>query len=79
MKIVILIILAMIVASLFLALFTLVKDKGQTNRTVRALTLRVALSVGLIVLLLVSYKAGLIKPNQSPYMYINESQLHPPK
>lgn len=79
MKIVILIILAMIVTSLFLALFTLVKDKGQTNRTVRALTMRVALSVGLIVLLLVSYKAGLIKPNQSPYMHINESQLQAPK
>jgi heme A synthase len=79
MKIVILIILAMIIASLFLALFTLVKDKGQTNRTVRALTMRVALSVGLIVLLLVSYKAGIIKPNQSPYMYINESQLQAPK
>lgn len=79
MKIVLLIILAMIVASLFLALFTLVKDKGQTNRTVRALTMRVVLSVGLIALLLISYKAGLIKPNQSPYMYINESGLQAPK
>ena len=67
MKIVILIMLLLVVASLFTALFTLVKDKGQTDRTVKALSVRVGLSIALIAVLLVSYKAGLIKQNPSPF------------
>lgn len=68
MKIIIVGLLILIILSLFTALYTLVKDKGQTNRTVRALTMRVALSIGLIIVLLISYKAGLIKQNPSPFM-----------
>lgn len=73
MKIVILGLLFLIVSSLFVALYTLVKDKGQSNRTVRALTMRVSLSILLIVILLISYKAGLIKPNASPFTYTLKS------
>lgn len=73
MKIVILGLLFLIVCSLFIALYTLVKDKGQSNRTVRALTMRVGLSILLIVILLISYKAGLIKPNVSPFNYTTKS------
>jgi drug/metabolite transporter (DMT)-like permease len=73
MKIVILGLLFLIVSSLFVALYTLVKDKGQSNRTVRALTMRVSLSILLIVILLISYKAGLIKPNTSPFNYTLKS------
>jgi heme A synthase len=67
MKIIIIGLLLLVIFSLFTALYTLVKDKGQSNRTLRALTMRVALSIGLIIILLVSYKAGLIKQNPSPY------------
>ena len=67
MKIIILFILLLIVVSLFFALFTLVKDKGKSNRTVRALTVRVGLSIALISFLLVSYKVGWIEPNPSPF------------
>jgi len=67
MKIIIVGLLILIILSLFTALYTLVKDKGQSNRTVRALTMRVALSIGLIIVLLISYKAGLIKQNHSPF------------
>lgn len=73
MKIVILGLLLLIVTSLFVALYTLVKDKGQSNRTVRALTMRVGLSILLIIILLISYKTGLIKPNNSPFMYTTKS------
>ncbi len=66
MKIIIVGMLILVVFSLFTALYTLVKDKGQSDRTVRALTMRVALSIGLIVLVYISYKAGLIQPNHPP-------------
>ena len=66
MKIIIVGMLVLIIISLFTALYTLVKDKGQSDRTLRALTMRVGLSIGLIVLVYISYKAGLIQPNQPP-------------
>jgi hypothetical protein len=47
MKIVILLFLLVIVGSLGSALFYLVRDKGTSTRTVKALTVRVALSVTL--------------------------------
>ena len=67
MKIIIVGLLLLIIFSLFTALFTLVKDKGQTDRTLRALTMRIALSIGLIILIYASYKAGFIQPNQPPF------------
>jgi formate/nitrite transporter FocA (FNT family) len=67
MKIIIVGMLALIVISLFTALYTLVKDKGQSDRTLRALAMRVGLSIGLILLIYISYKAGLIQPNQPPF------------
>ncbi len=51
-----------IVGSLASALFFLVKDKHDSKRTVRALTVRVGLSVSLFVLLLAAYYLGLIQP-----------------
>lgn len=66
MKIVIIVLLVLIVISLFSALFTLVKDKGQTNRTVNALTIRVLLSLALIVALVIGTKMGYLKQNPHP-------------
>jgi hypothetical protein len=66
MKIAILILLLLIVISLFTALFTLVKDKGQTNRTVNALTVRVLLSLVLIVVVVIGTKMGYLKQNPHP-------------
>lgn len=63
MKYIVIGILLMILVSLGTALYALVKDRGQSTRTVRALTMRIGLSIGLIVLLMISYKAGLITPN----------------
>jgi len=67
MKVVIIVLLLMVVASLFMALYAMVKDKGQSNRTVKFLGIRVALAIGVVAVILVSYKAGWIKPNPSPY------------
>ena len=60
MKIVIVLILLVIVGSLTSALFYMMRDKGGSNRTVKALTVRVGLSVTLFVMLMLAYYFGLI-------------------
>jgi len=41
----------------------LMKDKGQSDRTVKALTVRIALSITLFVLFLIAAATGLITPH----------------
>ena len=60
MKLVIIAFLVIIVASLASALIYLIRDKGQSERTVKGLTVRVALSVTLFLLLMVGYYFGII-------------------
>ena len=62
MRIIILIALAGILLSLGSALVYLVRDKGTTNRTVNALTVRVGISVVLFLFILFSYWMGWIQP-----------------
>ena len=62
-KILIVVVLVAIVVSLGSVLFHLVKDDGQSKRMVNALTVRIALSVLLFVLLFVAWKSGLIVPH----------------
>ena len=50
-----------IVGSMGSALFFLVRDKGQSDRTLKALTVRIALSVLLFALLMLGYWLGLIQ------------------
>jgi hypothetical protein len=60
MKIIVILFLVFIVGSLFSALYFLIRDKGQGSRTVKALTLRVTLSVVLFALLMLGYYFGFI-------------------
>lgn len=60
MKIVVILIFIAILASLGSALFFLVHDRGQSKRTVKALAMRVGLSVALFLLLMAGYYFGLI-------------------
>jgi hypothetical protein len=62
MKIVVAIAFILILASLASALIFLMRDKGKSNRTVQALTLRVGFSVALFLFILLSYKLGWIQP-----------------
>jgi hypothetical protein len=62
MKIIVAIAFILIIGSLGSALFYLMRDKGQSNRTVHALALRVGLSILLFALILVAYKLGWIAP-----------------
>ena len=58
MKIVILLLLLAVVASLFSGLYFVGADKGKTNRAVIALSLRVGLSIGIFVLLIAAQHFG---------------------
>jgi cytochrome bd-type quinol oxidase subunit 2 len=62
-KILIIIVLFAIVVSLGSALFHLSKDKGDSKKMARALTVRVGLSVLLFILLMLAWKTGLIEPH----------------
>ena len=55
--------LVFVVASLGMALFGLVHDRGRSTRMVKALTFRIALSIGLFVLLMVGIFSGVIVPH----------------
>lgn len=66
MGLVVFLILLGIVGSLVSALFHLSRDGGRTNRTLKALKIRIGLSLGLFALLFVLYWLGLISPNASP-------------
>lgn len=59
-KIAIVITLLVIVASLFSALFFLAKDKGAGERTAKALTIRIGLSILLFIGLMLGYLTGAI-------------------
>ena len=60
MKIVVILFLVFIIGSLASALYFLVRDKGQGERMVKALTVRVVLSVALFALLMLGFYFGLI-------------------
>jgi hypothetical protein len=62
-KIIVVLFLLVIIGSLFSGLFYLVRDKGSSERTVRALTLRIGLSLVLFVLLMLAYATGLLQPH----------------
>ncbi|HEX6944587.1 MAG TPA: twin transmembrane helix small protein [Casimicrobiaceae bacterium] len=62
MKIVVVAGLIAIVTALFTALVFLYRDRGHGTRMVKALAVRVGLSVSLVAFLLVSYWMGWIAP-----------------
>jgi len=60
MKFIVLLFIVLILASLFSALYFLLKDRGASERTVKALTFRVAFSIALFVVLLLGFHFGFI-------------------
>jgi len=59
-KIIIIVMLLLIVGSLFSALTFLYKDDGKGERTVKALTLRISLSIALFMFLMLGFYFGII-------------------
>lgn len=62
-KVLIVAVLFAIILSLGSGLFHLVKDERQSKRMVNALTVRIALSVLLFILLFIAWSQGLITPH----------------
>jgi hypothetical protein len=63
-KIIVIINLLLVLISLGAGAFFLGKDGNQHTRVLTALTVRISLSITLLVLLIVGYYLGLITPNQ---------------
>jgi hypothetical protein len=59
-KVLVVLLLLGIVGSLFSGLFYIWRDRGSGVRTVRALTLRIGLSISLFLLLLAGFRFGFI-------------------
>ena len=62
-KIVIVVFLIAIVWNLGAGMYYMMTDKGGSDRTVKALTKRIALSVLLIVLIIIGMLTGFIQPH----------------
>jgi len=62
-KLIVLVLLALILISLGAGMFSLIKDGGQTNRTVKFLTIRIILSIALFVVLVLAFIFGWIQPH----------------
>ncbi len=60
MRISVILFIIVILGSLGSALYYMIRDRGTTERTVKALTVRIALSVTLFLLLMLGFHFGLI-------------------
>lgn len=58
--------LIIILYNLGAGLYFMMTDKGESNRTVRSLTWRIGLSVGLIILIGLGIATGIIQPHGNP-------------
>jgi len=59
-KLIIVLLLFAVIGSLFSGLFFLFRDQGDGKRAVKALTLRIGLSMAIFALLMLGYRFGLI-------------------
>ena len=62
-KLIIVAFLVVIVYNLGAGLYYMMTDRSKTDRTVKALTRRIALSVALILLIILGIWTGVIKPH----------------
>ena len=57
-KLAVVLMLVLVIGSLFSGLFFLYRDKGDGSRVLRALTIRITLSLLLFIVLLLGYRFG---------------------
>jgi hypothetical protein len=62
-KVIVVLVFVGIIVSLGSGLYYLVHDKGDSRRTLRALTMRIGLSIGLFAFLMILIAFGVIKPH----------------
>ncbi|HUV23376.1 MAG TPA: twin transmembrane helix small protein [Gammaproteobacteria bacterium] len=62
-KIIIVVLLGLIVLSLAAGMFSMISDRENTNRTVKMLTIRIALSIVTFIFIFISFYMGWIQPH----------------
>ena len=62
-KVFIIFVMIMIAGSLASGLIFLIRDTGNSKRTLKALTIRIGISFTLFIFLFIAFKFGLIKPH----------------
>lgn len=62
-KVLIVVALLAVLASLGVALFRLQRERGRTTGTVKALTVRIVLSIMLFLLLVLGFLTGIVVPH----------------
>lgn len=62
-RLIIVVVLIAILASLFSGMYFMLHDRSRSTRNVKALSIRIGLSLLLFALLIVAYLTGIIKPN----------------
>ena len=62
-KIIIVLLLLAVLVSLASGMFFLVQDEGESDRTVKSLTVRITLSIALFLMLIIGYFTGIIRPH----------------
>lgn len=62
-KIIIIVLLLLILLSLAAGLFSLVRERGESTRTAKFLTLRIALSIVTFVFIALAFYMGWIQPH----------------
>ena len=60
MKIIVILFILLIIGSMASALFFMVRDRGNSTRTVRALTWRVVFSIALFAMLMLGFHFGML-------------------
>ncbi len=62
-KIIIVVLLLLVVLSLAAGMFSLVRERGESSRTAKFLTLRIALSIVTFVFIALAFYMGWIQPH----------------
>ena len=62
-KVIIAILLGLILLSLVASMFSFIKDQENSNRTVKMLTIRIALSIVTFIFIFISFYMGWIEPH----------------
>jgi antibiotic biosynthesis monooxygenase (ABM) superfamily enzyme len=62
-KIIIAVLLALIILSLVVSMFTMIKDRENSTKTVKLLTVRIVLSILTFIFIGVSFYMGWIQPH----------------
>ncbi|MDH3378902.1 MAG: DUF2909 domain-containing protein [Gammaproteobacteria bacterium] len=73
-KLIIVVLMILMVTSLASAFWYMIKDRGKSDRTVKALTLRISIWVALFLILVGGVYSGLITPSNSIRLHPSQEQ-----